>query len=153
MYKWPLMYNCRRVLNKKDRLQKEVKEMDMNDWLEDSNNENKELKLVAIEMLGLTGDVNVIEPLAGHLRTGDEEVRASAAEALGMLNDPRAAAFLAGALEDCCPDVRKCAACALGKIKDPGSAPALEKALKDPDFNVRWRAAEALTSMGIKTFK
>lgn len=153
MYKWPLMYNCRSLLPERGRLQKEEKEMDMNDWLEDSNNENKELRLVAIEMLGLTGDANAIEPLAGHLRAGDEDVRAGAAEALGMLKDPRAAAFLAGALEDSCPDVRKCAACALGKIRDPASASALEKAMKDPDFNVRWRAAEALTSMGINTYK
>jgi HEAT repeat protein len=29
----------------------------------------------------------------------------------------------------------------------------LEKVLDDPDFNVRWRAAEALTAMGFKTVK
>jgi len=41
----------------------------------------------------------------------------------------------------------------LRKINDPRSAYMLEKVLNDEDFDVRWKAAEALTAMGYKTVK
>jgi HEAT repeat protein len=45
-------------------------------------------------------------------------------------------------------DSRVCAIQKLGEIKDPAAVPALLHALKDEDVSVRWKAADALVSIG-----
>ncbi len=80
-------------------------------WLKD---EDKSVRVLAVEELGEIKDTRAVEPLIAALKDNDRSVRSSAAEALGEIKDARAVEPLIAALKDNDSSVRRYAAAALG---------------------------------------
>jgi HEAT repeat protein len=103
--------------------------------------------------LGCLGDKRAVPALRAVLADPHEGVspRAQAARALGYLGGKRAAPPLVGALlHDPATEVRRAAASALGQCGDARAVGPLGQAIGNEreDELVRWRAAEALGSLG-----
>ena len=105
---------------------------------------DRNVRSLAAETLGMIGDVRAINSLIVALKDEDKDVRCSAAEALGMIGDVRAVDPLIIALKDEDKDVRCSAAKVMGMIGDKRAIEPLIAALKDMREIVREAAAEAL---------
>jgi len=98
--------NVRRMLKKRD----------VNGLIRAVNDEERGIRLAAIEALGEIGDPRAVEPLIASLQDGSWGVRSSAATALGAIGDGRAVKPLSSLIRDGKKVVRKAAAEALAKI-------------------------------------
>jgi HEAT repeat protein len=98
--------NVRRMLKKRD----------VNGLIRAVNDEERGIRLAAIEALGEIGDLRAVEPLIASLQDGSWGVRSSAATALGSIGDGRAVKPLSSLIKDSKKVVRKAAAEALEKI-------------------------------------
>ena len=110
-------------------------------------NEDADIRAVAVELLGLTGDARDSGELIKRLRDPAAEVRAKAAHALGRLGAADAAVELRGALGDRIFFVRAAAARALGQIGDRASAAALVHQAQTDRFEAAQAAARALAEL------
>ena len=108
------------------------------------SHEDPDVRAVAVELLGLTGDASDSVQLIARLRDPAAEVRAKAAHALGRLGAADAALALRGALGDRIFFVRAASARALGQIGDRPSAPALVHLAQTDRFEAAQAAARAL---------
>ncbi len=98
--------NVRRMLKKRD-----VKGL-----IRAVNDEERGIRLAAIEALGQIGDLQAVEPLIAALQDDSWGVRSYAAAALGAIGDGRAVKPLTSLIRDGKKVVRKAAAEALAKI-------------------------------------
>ena len=98
----------------------------------------------AARILGLVGDPEAIQYLAGVCIRGPYLVRAYSAEALGNFGYPQAVNVLISALSDDCPVVRGMAAEALGKIGKMETCSALREAASRNDGAVKQLMLEAV---------
>lgn len=103
-----------------------------------------EVRAIAVELVGLLGDVGEAPLLLGRLRDSAAEVRAKAARALGRLAAEDAAAELRRMLHDRIPFVRTAAATALGSIRDREALGALLRQAKTDRFEPAQAAARAV---------
>jgi HEAT repeat protein len=93
-----------------------LKKRDVNGLIRAVNDEERGIRLAAIEALGEIGDPRAVEPLIASLQDGSWGVRSSAATALGAIGDGRAVKPLSSLIKDSKKVVRKAAAEALAKI-------------------------------------
>jgi HEAT repeat protein len=93
-----------------------LKKRDVNGLIRAVNDEERGIRLAAIEALGEIGDPRAVEPLIASLQDGSWGVRSSAATALGAIGDGRAVKPLSSLIRDGKKVVRKAAAEALAKI-------------------------------------
>jgi HEAT repeat protein len=136
---------------------------------------DSQVRRQATAALGRLGDPRAVRPLISVLHAPDPAMRRWAAYALGNLSSREAVPALIAALQDENPEVRQAVADALGRLgdlravdplfaslKQPGSrywivkslaalgaaaVPALLAALSDTDKDIRFFAAEALTTI------
>jgi len=119
--------------------------------------ENRDIRLGAIQVLGEIGDGRAVEPLCALLGDGDKQVVGEALRSLKQIRDPRAIPSLVGLLRDKRstiaalvsfgpaavdpllgflrdgdPHVRAAAVSALGDIRDPRATRPILTMLKDP---------------------
>jgi len=106
--------------------------------------DDKNMRKVAAEALGMIRDKRAVEPLISALKDDDKNVRKAAAEALGMIRDKRAVESLIGALKDQNEVVRWHALHALAEIKDKQTLEPLIAALRDQHTSSRRVAVQAL---------
>ena len=106
------------------------------------NDEDEEIRLLALGVGGNFEDKRCVEPICTLLQTGDWWTKVTAAETLGRIGDPRAVPYLVEALKS--EDARWTALESLGKLKDPSSIPAILAYLEDPAAEIRVAAAETL---------
>lgn len=105
-----------------------------------------EIRLAAIEALGILAGPLAIRPLRGAARDEDWRIRAKAATALGEIGDPAAAPALATSLTDENWWVRRNSAASLAEL--PEGTEFLYEALESDDAYARDAAAEALADAG-----
>ncbi len=99
-----------------------LKKRDVKGLIGAMNDEERAIRLTAIEALGEIGDPRAVEPLIAALQDGSWGVRSYAAAALGAIGDARAVKPLTALIRDSKKVVRKAAAEALSKI-GPSSDP------------------------------
>jgi HEAT repeat protein len=97
---------------------------------------NPAIRLGAIRALGLTGNVDYIEPLSAALHDNEVEVRHSAIDALLMLSDSSVGESLAGALNDANGLVRFHAAYGLATLKDSRGIGYLAELIQSDAFGI-----------------
>jgi HEAT repeat protein len=93
-----------------------LKKRDVKGLIMAVNDEERAVRLAAIEALGEIGDLRAVEPLITALQDGSWGVRSYAAAALGAIGDARAVKPLSALIRDSKKVVRKAAAEALAKI-------------------------------------
>jgi HEAT repeat protein len=93
-----------------------LKKKDVKGLIRAVNDEERGIRLAAIEALGTIGDARAVEPLIAALQDDSWGVRSSAAAALGVIGDVRAVRPLSYLIRDGKKVVRKAAAEALAKI-------------------------------------
>jgi HEAT repeat protein len=101
-----------------------LKKRDVKGLVRAVNDEERGIRLAAIEALGVIGDPQAVEPLITVLQDGSWGVRSYAAAALGAIGDGRAVKPLSYLIRDGNKAVRKAAAEALarlGPLGDPES--------------------------------
>jgi HEAT repeat protein len=103
---------------------------------------------LAVDALGFSGDLRVVEPLLKLQQHSSAEVRFAAVQALGALGDPRALAVFDKSLHDPAWEVRAQTAFWLGRLGASEMLSQLQDSLDDDQWWVRYRAAEALAAMG-----
>ena len=103
-----------------------------------------DVRVLAVELVGLLGDASDAPLLAGRLDDSWAEVRAKAGRALGRVGADDAAAELRATLDDRIPFVRVNAATALGMIGDRHAVPALLAEARSRHFDAARAAAAAL---------
>jgi len=110
---------------------------------------SESVRIVATDVLGLTGSTRAVQALAGALKDQSISVRRTAAVGFQRLNDPAAMPALLSALKD--PDVyvRSNAILAIGAITGRKTLPAgVKEALKDREPLVQAAAARTLAASG-----
>ncbi len=107
-----------------------------------------EARVVLAEALGASGDYRTLRPLCIAARAPDIELRIAAIRALAALGHPGAEVAILGGLQDRSWIVRSASCEAAGRIGLHGAIPWLETQLDDPVWWVRFRAGEALASLG-----
>jgi hypothetical protein len=105
-------------------------------------------KLIAIDALGHSGDLQAVPALLQYYDHPSQTVRVTTLQSLGLLRDPRAVPAVLLAMMDHDPDVRAQAAVTAGDIGSKDAIPVLERLLEDDSWWVRYRAAEALYRIG-----
>ncbi len=105
-------------------------------------------KLIAIDALGHSGDLQAVPPLLQYYDHPSQTVRLTTLLSLGLLRDPRALPAVLLAMTDHDWEVRAQAAVAAGDIGAKEAIPMLEQLLEDESWWVRYRAAEALYRIG-----
>jgi HEAT repeat protein len=108
------------------------------------NDENKNVRIFAADVLGEIKDSRAVEPLITALRDENVEVRVKTVEALGKIKHPSVLKSLTVALRDENSKVRVKAVEILGKMKDPRVVEPLITALNDESEKVRMISAEVL---------
>lgn len=93
-----------------------LKKRDVKGLIRAVNDEERGIRLAAIEALGQIGDLQAVEPLIAALQDDSWGVRSYAAAALGAIGDGRAVKPLTSLIRDGKKVVRKAAAEALAKI-------------------------------------
>jgi len=112
------------------------------------NDQDRNVRRVAIEGLARIGGARATEAVLGALEDRDRDVRAAAASSLTTMG-PAALDAVFVALRDCESRTgRKASAEALGKLEDPRVRPALVEALDDPAVSVRETAVRILSQFG-----
>jgi len=113
------------------------------------NDDERDLRILAIESLGEIGDERAVEPLIEALNDEEWQMRKLIAQALGDLGDKKAVEPLIDVLlNDYYEGVRVAAAESLGEIGDERAIDSLIEALYDVDPDVRDQAEEALVQIG-----
>jgi len=112
------------------------------------NDQSRDTRADAAEVLGEIGDKRAVEPLIDALKDADCMVQWNAAEGLGKIGDKRAIEPLIITLKAENDILRERAAEALGEIGDARAVEPLIGALNDEDEGVRSSAAEALGKIG-----
>jgi HEAT repeat protein len=107
---------------------------------------NAAIRTGAVRTLGLSGNADTLDALAGATKDTDEDVRRAAVAAVGTIKDPRTVPILINALNDTYWFVRSDAADALGR-KDVRAIPPLLDTVSDPDSNVESSAENALIAL------
>lgn len=105
-------------------------------------------RVVLAEALGASGDYRVLRPLCIAARAPDVELRIAAIRALAALGHPAAESTILTGLQDRIWIVRAASCEAAGRIGLHAAIPLLESQLGDPEWWVRFRAGEALASLG-----
>ena len=105
-----------------------------------------EVRIAAIESLGLVGGPLAIRPLKYTFRSPDWRLRAKSATSLGHIGDPSINRVLASGLQDSNWWVRRNSASALAGL--PGGEDVLLQAIESGDPFARDAAAEALADCG-----
>jgi HEAT repeat protein len=103
-----------------------------------------EVKVVAVELVGLLGDSSDADALVDRLRDTSAEVRAKACRALGRVGAAEAVDELRETLADRIPFVRATAAIALGELGDREAVPALLAQAREEHFDAAQAAARAV---------
>lgn len=108
-----------------------------------------EVKIAAIESLGVVGGPLAVQPLEDAFGSSDWRLRAKSATALGEIGDPSVNPVLVNGLTD--PEwwVRRNSAAALASL--PGGETLLIEAIRSDDGFARDAAAEALADSGALT--
>jgi HEAT repeat protein len=106
------------------------------------------VKLVAIDALGHSGDLDTVPALLHYYDHPSQLIRLAAMQAFSLLRDPRALAAVLLAMTDFDWEVRAQAATAAGQIGASEALPLLERLLEDEHWWVRYHAAEAMHSIG-----
>ena len=112
------------------------------------NDEDPVVRLRAMEILAITGDPTVTEPIVTALQDADERVRAVAGRGLWGVIGEGQSELLVRFLASPDPRVRAGIAGALGNIRAVEWAEALSQAADDPDPRVRAAIVNALGRMG-----
>jgi HEAT repeat protein len=118
--------------------------------IQDLKDNDSQVRLSAVDILGMIGDTRAVEPLIQVLKTNynvngfTDDGRPCAAIALGYINDTRAVEPLIQSLNDNHASIRLCAAQALGMIETTRAVEPLINALKDDNWFVRLSASLAL---------
>jgi HEAT repeat protein len=112
-----------------------------------TRHEDSDVRAVAVELLGLTGNASDSRELIARLRDPAAEVRARAAHALGRIGAADSAPALRSALGDRIFFVRAAAARALGQIGDRASAAALVHMAQTDRFESAQAASRALAEL------
>ena len=121
----------------------------MRDWLKLLESDAPvPAKLIAIDALGHSGDVEAVPPLLEYYNHPSQTVRVTTLQSLGLLRDPRALPAVLLAMTDHDFEVRTQAAIAAGDIGSNDAIPLLDRLLEDDSWWVRYRAAEALYRIG-----
>lgn len=110
--------------------------------------EAERVRIVAIDALGHSGDLRVVEPLMKLLPGGGKEIAANVLRALALLGDPRALPAVREGLDSPAWEVRCQAAFCAGRVGAIEVKDRLAELLDDPVWWVRYRAAEALYEFG-----
>lgn len=118
--------------------------------IEELQNEDEEVRGLAVDTLGEMNDKHAVAPLMASLNDASSAVRSKAAWALRKLKDARAAEALASALQDSDENVCRRAAWALAELGDGRSFSPLVLMLSDADQCVGHRklTAQALAALG-----
>ena len=116
----------------------------INQILETLNDENWVIRWAGIEVLGWTGNIQVIPHLVRSLSDSNWKIRVAAIRALAEIGDKNAAPGLANRLNDGNAVVREAAAEALGALGGETALHALESAVQDTEEFVRLVAIESL---------
>jgi len=111
-------------------------------------NSDPKVRWTAANILGKIGDVRAVEPLIIALTDDHSEVRFTAAHSLGKFNDARAIEPLIAALNDSTYIVRYTAADILGEFRDVRAVEPLIAAFNDFNVDVRQDVARALAKIG-----
>ena len=106
-----------------------------------------EVRIAAIESLGMVGGPLAIRPLKYTFRSPDWRLRAKSATSLGHIGDPSINRVLASGLQDSNWWVRRNSASALAAL--PGGDELLLLAIGSDDPFARDAAAEALADCGV----
>lgn len=106
------------------------------------------VKLVAIDALGHSGDLDTVPALLHYYDHPSQLIRLAAMQALSLLRDPRALAAVLLAMTDFDWEVRAQAATAAGEIGASEAIPLLEQLLEDEHWWVRYHAGAALHNIG-----
>ena len=106
-----------------------------------------EVRIAAIESLGMVGGPLAIRPLKYTFRSTDWRLRAKSATSLGHIGDPSVNRVLASGLQDSNWWVRRNSASALAAL--PGGNELLLAAIGSEDLFARDAAAEALADCGV----
>jgi len=112
------------------------------------DNNNVELRRLAVESLGNYREERVVKALIKALEDKDTEVRMRAIVALGNTGNTIAIPYLIKILEKDAEYLRACAATAMGKFIEDSVLEPLIKALEDPAPAVRKQAAISLGIIG-----
>lgn len=102
------------------------------------------LRPILVEALGWTGDMAMVQRLAGHAGDADPEVRCAAIRAARHIGHPAAGCWITPMLEDPVEAVRIQAAQTCGQLQVRDAIPGLERLATDPAWWVRTRARAAL---------
>ncbi len=105
-------------------------------------------RIVAIDALGASGELRVVDPLLRLISEGSKEITANVFRALALLGDPRALSVVMKGLRDPAWEVRCQAASCAGRIGAVEAKGLLARRLEDPNWWVRYRSAEALHELG-----
>jgi HEAT repeat protein len=100
----------------KPNVKRMLKKRDVKGLIRAINDEERAIRLAAIEALGEIGDLQAVEPLITALQDDSWGVRSYAAAALGTIGDTRAVRPLTALIRDSKKVVRKAASEALAKI-------------------------------------
>ena len=111
------------------------------------SDQDAEVRLLAVEVLGNTRAPRAVAPLVPLLRDGDRDICAAAIEALGRIGDPATLELLTGMLQREKPLKLKTIE-ALRRLNVPEAVPALLPLLREQDAEVSGAAAEALGYLG-----
>jgi len=106
------------------------------------------VRLMALVVLGRTGNVAYSALVLKQLDHPDKNVRACALETLARIAYPGMFPILVGALKDPHWNVRAAAATALGRSSEPRALEPLLEALREADGDVRQVVAEAVGRLG-----
>jgi hypothetical protein len=109
---------------------------------------NVAVKLVAIDALGHSGDLDTVPALLHYYDHPSQLIRLATMQALSLLRDPRALAAVLLAMTDFDWEVRAQAATAAGDIGASEAIPLLERLLEDEHWWVRYHAGAALHDIG-----
>ena len=102
----------------------------------------------AVQLLGVIGTADAVDPLVLALHDPHSRVRTMAAEALGKLDDPRAQTALIAALRDDASRVREQAASSLGCLHDATAvAPLIDLLRREPTQTVSTAVISTLRSL------
>lgn len=113
-------------------------------------NEDTEVKLMAIKLLGILKEKGIVELLAPLLGLRNIEIRIAVIQALGNIDDDdeKAAFLILRYLDDTRWPVRAKAASVLGRLKHAPAIPKLKENLKDRAWWVRHHSGEGLARLG-----
>ncbi len=127
--------------------QSKQQRQDITDLIQKLKHNDANVRGIAAEKLGKTGNREAVEPLIEALQDPSDRVRQNTAFSLGKLGDKKAVGPLIRSLRDKNSGVRTSAAIALGKLGDLQALEPLITALHDKDRWVRFRSAQALGTL------